>query len=154
MGRQEIMVIEDCAGDRRLISEVIGPSEVGVSFAEDGVEALEALDRTLREKRSLPGVILLDLNLPRKNGQSVIAELKAHPVLSSIPIIVFTTSASENDVEECYSLGANCFLTKPSDLDRYVAAIQLVLSFWLHTARLPTGRAARARAQAGTPVKQ
>ena len=85
----------------------------------------------------LPDLILLDLNLPRKNGREVLAEVKSSPTLRQIPVLVMTSSRSDEDVAEAYALNANCFITKPSDLDEYQSVVKAIEDFWFLTATLP-----------------
>lgn len=95
------------------------------------------LQRAGYEDAPRPDIVILDLNLPRKDGKEVLAELKGDPVLRSIPVAVLTTSEAEADVLDSYDLGANCFLTKPVDLDQFLKVVQAVEEFWLGMVRLP-----------------
>lgn len=135
-----VLVAEDNQADVRLIREAISLCGVRVSldFVSDG----EAVMAYLRREEPYgdaprPGVIFLDLNMPRKDGREVLAEIKADPDLMRIPVVVLTTSAAEDDVLTSYGVHANCFVTKPPDLDRYMRAIALTAKFWLDTATLP-----------------
>jgi CheY-like chemotaxis protein len=106
--------------------------------ASDGVEALAFLRREGRHAAApRPDVILLDLNLPRMDGREVLAALKADPALRRIPVVILTTSQDEQDVLRAYELHANCYITKPVDLDQFIAVIQSIESFWLTIVTLP-----------------
>lgn len=136
----EILLIEDNPGDIRLTQEALRtakrPNRIRV--AEDGVEAMAILRREGNYAHSpLPDLILLDLNLPRKDGRQVLREIKADPVLKRIPVIILTTSQSQPDVTMAYDLHANCYITKPVDFERFQAAIKAIETFWLSTVRLP-----------------
>jgi CheY-like chemotaxis protein len=102
----------------------------------DGASGIEFL-RNEQEDTPRPDLILLDLNLPGKGGREVLAEIKADPDLRRIPVAVLTTSRAEQDVEQAYHLNANCYVTKPMDLDEFIAAVKTLISFWFNTAELP-----------------
>ena len=131
----EILLVEDNPGDVRLTQEALKEGKVrnNLQVARDGVEALE-MPRSPANDR--PDVILLDLNLPRKDGREVLAEIKADENLKHIPVIVLTTSRDEHDVLGSYRL-ASCYITKPVDLDQFLAAINAIRGFWLTVVRLP-----------------
>ena len=136
-----ILLVEDNPGDVRLIREAFREANLAyeVDVAEDGVIALEALRGNGNgSARPRPDMILLDLNLPRKDGREVLAEVKADPVLRSIPVIVLTTSEAEQDVAGAYDLQANCYVTKPIDFSRFMSVIGSIESFWLQTVKLPS----------------
>src|SRR6059036_3081523 len=119
----EILLIEDNAGDARLAKEALRDAKVRnhLTWLADGVEALAYLRREGRfEKAPRPDLILLDLNLPRKDGREVLAEIKAHEKRKRIPVVVLTTSEAEEDVLKAYNLNANCYVTKPVDLDQFI----------------------------------
>jgi chemotaxis family two-component system response regulator Rcp1 len=101
------------------------------------VDALEHLQQSQSGQATRPDLILLDLNLPRKNGKEVLAEIKATPALRQIPVLVMTSSRSEEDIAQVYSLNANCYITKPGDLHEYVHVVQAIEDFWFLTATLP-----------------
>ncbi len=136
----EILLVEDNLGDIRLDQEIF--AECGVpnhlTVARDGEEAMACLRREGRYAATpRPDLILLDLNLPRKNGREVLAEVKADPGLRRIPIVILTTSSAERDVFESYDLHANCYLTKPVQLDEFIGLVRAIKSFWLQIVRLP-----------------
>jgi CheY-like chemotaxis protein len=136
----DILLVEDNPGDIRLMQEAL--SENGIDnnlyIVRDGVEAMAFLRREGGfDGVPRPSVILLDLNLPRKGGSEVLAEIKADKDLKRIPVIVLTTSQHEEDVHRCYDLHANCFITKPMDLKRFTKAIESIIQFWLTMVELP-----------------
>ncbi len=136
-----VLLVEDNPGDIRLTQEAFKegtvPEELHV--VKDGVEALEFLRKQGKYALSpTPDIILLDLNLPRKDGREVLAEVKTDEVLRFIPIIVLTTSDSEQDITKAYSLYANCFITKPVDLDQFIFIIRQIEIFWFQVIKLPT----------------
>ncbi len=136
----EILIVEDSPADVRLIVEALKsePPRHNITVASDGVEALECLNRLRgRGRNSLPDLILLDLNLPRKDGRELLAELKADPEFRRIPVVILTTSAADPDVMRAYELHANSYVTKPVDLDEFFAAVQAIDHFWLEKATLP-----------------
>jgi CheY-like chemotaxis protein len=136
----DLLLVEDNPGDVRLTEEALkdGPVQVNLSVAKDGVEAVEFLTRTGRfQNAPRPDLILLDLNLPRKNGREVLAEIKSDPDLRQIPVIVMTTSKSEQDIERAYELNANCYITKPIELDDFLGVVHSIEDFWLTKAMLP-----------------
>jgi chemotaxis family two-component system response regulator Rcp1 len=135
----KILLVEDSPSDVRLIREALkeSPLPVQVALARDGVEAMEYLRQSELGLTMRPDLVLLDLNLPRKNGREVLAEIKGSPNLRQIPVLVMTSSRSEDDVEQAYALNANCYITKPSDLDEYVNVVRSIENFWFLTATLP-----------------
>ena len=133
----DILLVEDNPADVRLTQEAFKDTRVTnrLHVARDGVEALGMLrDATGAVPR--PDLILLDLNLPRKDGREVLQDIKHDEVLRHIPVVIFSTSQSEQDVARSYRLGANAFVTKPVDIDRFFQVIQSLEQFWLDTARL------------------
>jgi two-component system, chemotaxis family, response regulator Rcp1 len=137
----EILMVEDSPGDVRLTKEALKEAKVlnHISVCEDGVEAMAFLRREgAYAEAPRPDLILLDLNLPRKDGREVLAEIRSDPALTQIPVVVLTTSRAEQDVLKSYALHANCYVTKPVDLDQFISVIQSVETFWLTVARLPT----------------
>ncbi len=139
-GAVEILLVEDNPADARLTREVFegGRLTTHLNVVPDGEEALAFLRREGRYTDSpRPKLVLLDLNLPRKDGREVLQELKSDPALSRIPVIVLTTSAAEADILHSYDLKANCFITKPLDLDEFFDVVRAIEDFWLTTARLP-----------------
>jgi two-component system, chemotaxis family, response regulator Rcp1 len=135
-----ILLVEDNPGDIRLMREALkanGTSE-SLSVVEDGEQALSFLTRKgAFANAPRPDLIFLDLNLPRKDGREVLAEIKASNDLRRIPVIVLTTSESDVDVKKAYELHANCYVKKPADLDEYLSVVKACESFWLHVVRLP-----------------
>ena len=137
----EILLIEDNPGDVRLTREALRNTKIGshISVATDGVEALAMLFREGKyADLARPDLILLDLNLPRKDGRAVLAEIKLDPGLRRIPVVILTTSQAEQDIAKAYDLHANCYITKPVDFERFVAVARAIESFWLTVARLPS----------------
>ena len=135
----ELLLVEDNAGDVRLTEEAFKDGHISVHFsvATDGVEAVEFLRRSGRYANApRPDLILLDLNLPRKNGSEVLSDIKSDPELKRIPVVVMTSSTAGEDVKRCYNLNANCYITKPMDFDDLVAAVKSIEDFWLCTATL------------------
>ena len=139
MKQLEILLVEDSQSDVRLIREALKETAVTVKItvARDGVEAMEMLERVERGFNSRPDLVLLDLNLPRKNGREVLAEIKASPNLKQIPVLVMTSSSADEDVVQAYTLNANCYITKPGDLNEYVNVVKAIEDFWFFTATLP-----------------
>lgn len=136
----QILLVEDNAADIRLTQEALKDAKIlnDLHVARDGVEAMDfLLRREGYEDVPRPDIVILDLNLPRKDGKEVLAELKGDPALRTIPVAVLTTSEAEADVLDSYDLGANCFLTKPVDLDQFLKVVQAVEEFWLGMVRLP-----------------
>ena len=137
----EILLVEDSPGDVRLTREALREGKVrnNLHVVRDGVEALAFLrregDRFAECPR--PDLVLLDLNLPKKDGREVLAEVKADERLRRIPVVVLTTSADERDVLRSYELQAACYITKPVDLDQFIAVVQSIEDFWLTIVTLP-----------------
>lgn len=139
-GKIEILLVEDNPGDARLTLEAFNEGRVLNNFnvVKDGVEALEYLRREGKYVNAVqPDLILLDLNLPRKDGREVLEEIKADERLMKIPVIVLTTSAAEEDIARAYTRHANCYITKPVDLDQFLRVVHSIESFWLTLVRLP-----------------
>lgn len=137
-----ILLVEDNAGDVRLTREALKEGKVGNSLtvAPDGVEALAILRQEGRYAgEARPDLILLDLNLPKKDGREVLAEIKDNPTLKRIPVVVLTTSKAEEDILRTYDLHANCYITKPVDFEKFVAVVRSIDDFWLSVVRLPPG---------------
>ena len=136
----EILLVEDNPGDVRLTREALKDGKVlnRLNVVTDGVEAMEYLRRQGQYAAApRPDVILLDLNLPRKDGREVLAELKVDPELKRIPVVVLTTSDAEKDVLKAYDLHANCYITKPVDLEKFLEVVASVEHFWLSVVLLP-----------------
>lgn len=137
----EILLVEDNQGDVLLTREAFKEAKVlnHLSVVSDGVEALAYLRREGSFSDSVrPDLILLDLNLPRKGGREVLAELKGDERLRGIPVVVLTTSQAEEDIAQAYRAQANCYISKPVDLDQFVRAVRSIESFWLTLAKLPS----------------
>ncbi len=134
-----ILIVEDSPSEIRLAREALkeAGNPVELAIAQDGVEALDYLQSVVRGAAPRPDIVLLDLNLPRKNGREVLAEVKAAPNLKHIPIVVMTNSRADDDIRAAYSLNANCYIAKPADLDEYIEVIRAIENFWFFTAKLP-----------------
>ncbi|MFL6462965.1 MAG: response regulator [Bryobacteraceae bacterium] len=134
-----ILLVEDSPSDVRLIREALKetPVPVQITVAQDGVEAMEYLRSTETGRSHRPDLVLLDLNLPRKNGREVLAEVKSSPGLKQIPVLVMTSSRADEDIAQAYSLNANCYITKPGDLQEYINVVRAIEDFWFVTATLP-----------------
>ncbi len=138
----EILLVEDNPGDARLAIEVLKEAKVrnALHWVKDGVEALEFLrQEKAYAKAPRPDVILLDLNLPRKDGREVLADIKKDQALMRIPVVVLTISKDEEDIFKTYNLHANCYVTKPLDLDQFVKVVRSIEDFWLTIVKLPKG---------------
>ncbi|MCX7898280.1 MAG: response regulator [Rhodocyclaceae bacterium] len=140
----QFLLVEDNPGDVRLTQEALKESKLRnhLSVVGDGEEALAFLRRKPPyENAPRPDVILLDLNLPKKNGREVLAEIKADPDLRRIPVVVITSSEAEQDILMSYDLHVNCYVTKPVDLDQFIKVVRSVSEFWLTIVRLPPAEA-------------
>lgn len=136
----EILLVEDNPGDVRLTIEALKEGKVrnNLHVVGDGVEALAFLHREGKYgDRPRPDLILLDLNLPKKDGREVLAAIKEDAELRSIPVVILTTSRSEQDVLMSYGLHANCYITKPVDLDQFMSVVKSIEEFWLTVVTLP-----------------
>jgi CheY-like chemotaxis protein len=136
----DILLVEDNPGDVRLTREGLRETSIrnNLHVAKDGVEAMAFLRREgVYAQVARPDLIVLDLNLPRMDGREVLAQVKADAQLKTIPVIVFTTSRSEQDVMQSYELHANCFITKPVDLEQFINVMRTMHEFWLSTASRP-----------------
>jgi two-component system response regulator len=136
----EILLVEDNPGDIRLTKEALKDSKLqnNLSLAHDGVEALAFLRREGKYiDAPHPDIILLDLNLPKKDGREVLEEIKQDAILKRIPVVVLTTSDDEYDILESYNLHANCYITKPVDLQRFIAIVKIIEQFWFKIVQLP-----------------
>ena len=137
----EILLVEDNAGDARLTAEAFKEGRVlnNMTVIRDGAEALVYLRREGKYRDATPpDLILLDLNLPKKDGREVLAEIKADEELKRIPVIVLTTSANPDDVTRAYGSFASCYITKPVNLDQFLRVVQNIESFWLSLVTLPS----------------
>ncbi len=138
----DILLVEDNAGDIRLAREALKDSKIrnAIHSARDGVEAMQFLRRQgAHAEAPRPDLILLDLNLPRKDGREVLAEIKSDPDLKRIPVVVLTMSKDEEDILRSYDLHANCYITKPIDLQQFFRVIRSIEEFWLTIVKLPPG---------------
>lgn len=136
-----ILLIEDNPGDVRLAQEAFkeGKLEVNLDVVMDGIEALLFLNnKSPYQDSNRPDLILLDLNLPKKDGREVLGEIKEDINLRRIPVVILTTSNAEQDVIHSYNLHVNCYINKPVDFDRFFEIIKKIEDFWLNTAILPT----------------
>lgn len=136
----EIFLVEDNPGDVRLCVEALKESKVlnNLHVASDGVEALEFLRKQGKfAKAPRPDLILLDLNLPRKDGREVLAEIKDDESLRRIPVVVLTVSSADEDILRSYNLHANCYITKPVDFDQFTKVVKQIEDFWFTIVKLP-----------------
>jgi CheY-like chemotaxis protein len=136
----QILLVEDNPGDVRLTMEALKEAKVlnKLTVVKDGIEALALLRREgPHAGAARPDLILLDLNLPRKDGREVLAEIKADDDLKRIPVVILTTSQDEQDVLKTYNLYANCYITKPVDLDQFITVVKSIEDFWLGIVVLP-----------------
>jgi chemotaxis family two-component system response regulator Rcp1 len=135
-----ILLVEDNPGDVRLTREVFKEAKIknDIKVVNDGEEALAFLRKTgIHKEAETPELIILDLNLPKKNGREVLAEIKTDPVLRLIPVIVLTSSSAEQDILNMYSNYANCYITKPLDFEQFIEVITSIKDFWLNIVVLP-----------------
>lgn len=137
----EVLLVEDNAGDIRLTKEALKESSllIHLNIARDGEEAMAFLRREgVHGGVPTPDLILLDLNLPRKDGREVLQEIKADADLKRIPVVVLTTSEADSDVLTTYGLHANCYITKPVDMDQFIKIVKLLEEFWFTIVKLPS----------------
>jgi two-component system, chemotaxis family, response regulator Rcp1 len=136
----DILIVEDNPGDARLIREVLHGNKIFTSLhiVKDGVEAMEFL-RNQGKFISVPkpDLIILDLNLPRKDGREVLSEIKSDPELKHIPTVIMTISQAEEDILKSYNLHANCYITKPIDLNQFIKVVKSIEDFWFTIVKLP-----------------
>ncbi|WDT74030.1 MAG: response regulator [Candidatus Manganitrophus sp.] len=136
----EILLVEDSPGDVRLTKEALKEGKVlnNLNVVGDGVEALAFLRQEGSYKNAVrPDLILLDLNLPKKDGREVLEAIKNDPDLKRIPVVILTTSSAEKDVLKSYDLHANCYVTKPVDFEQFITVVKSVEDFWLTVVKLP-----------------
>ncbi len=141
LNRIDILVVEDNSGDARLIVEVLNENKIfnSLHIVTDGVEAMDYLNQKGKYKDvPKPDLIILDLNLPRKDGREVLAEIKADPKLKRIPIVIMTISQAEEDILKSYNLHANCYVTKPIDLNQFIKVVKSLEEFWFSIVKLPS----------------
>jgi two-component system, chemotaxis family, response regulator Rcp1 len=139
-GAIEVLLVEDSPGDVRLTREALKDAKVHISLhvATDGIEAMAYLERTGSHVNApRPDLILLDLNLPKKDGREVLKEVKESSSLRTIPVVILTTSSSDADVLQSYQLHANCYISKPVDLEGFLKVVQSIDNFWLSVVKLP-----------------
>jgi two-component system response regulator len=133
-------MVEDDPGDVRLTREALKGSKVlhSLNVVEDGVAALDYLRKVAPYQNAVrPDIVLLDLNLPKKDGREVLSAMKEDPALRSIPVVILTTSQAEEDVLRAYNLNANCYVTKPVDFDQFMRIVRTIEEFWLNIVTLP-----------------
>jgi len=136
----EILLVEDNPGDVRLTQENLRESKIrnNLSVVTDGVEAMALLRREGRYAQAVrPDLIVLDLNLPRKDGREVLREIKSDDDLKRIPVVILTISEAEEDILKTYNLHANCYITKPMDLEQFGKVVRAIEDFWLTIVKLP-----------------
>lgn len=136
----QVLLVEDNPGDAQLTRIALEDSKISIhlNVVEDGVEAMAFLRKQEKyAKAAHPDIILLDLNLPRKDGREVLAEIKGDENLKRIPVVVLTTSQAEEDILKAYNLCANCYITKPVDFDQFVKIVQSIENFWFAIVKLP-----------------
>jgi CheY-like chemotaxis protein len=136
----DILLVEDNAGDARLAQEALKDSKVKnqLYIVSDGVEATDFLFKRNKYKDApTPDLIILDLNLPKKDGREVLAEIKADEDLKRIPVVILTISKAEEDIVKAYNLHANCFITKPLNLNKFMDVVKSIEDFWLTIVKLP-----------------
>ncbi len=136
----QVLLVEDSPGDVRLTREAFKDAKVHINLhvVSDGIEAMAFLRREgAFAAVPRPDMILLDLNLPRKDGREVLAEIKESSALKSIPVVILTTSASEEDILRSYQLHANCYVTKPVGLEGFMKVVRSIDNFWLSVVKLP-----------------
>jgi len=145
-GSIQVLLVEDNPGDVRLTKEALKEGKMlnRVTVVKDSVEALSFLRRQGKyADAGQPDLILLDLNLPKKDGRQVLAEIKADPGLKRIPVVVLTTSSAEEDILKTYDLHANCYVTKPVDLEQFMRVVKSIEDFWITVVKLPSEDAER-----------
>jgi chemotaxis family two-component system response regulator Rcp1 len=137
----EVLLVEDSPGDVRLTREALKDAKMHISLqvVSDGIEAMAYLNREKNYPAApRPDLILLDLNLPKKDGRDVLKEIKESDALKTIPVVILTTSASQADIDRSYQLHANCYITKPVNLQGFITVVQSIDSFWLSVVKLPS----------------
>ncbi|WP_442949910.1 response regulator [Nostoc sp.] len=136
----QVLLVEDNPGDAQLTRIALEESKISIhlNVVEDGVEAMAFLRKQEKYvKAAHPDIVLLDFNLPRKDGREVLAEIKGDENLKRIPVVVLTTSQAEEDILKAYNLFANCYITKPVDFDQFVKIVQSIENFWFAIVKLP-----------------
>lgn len=139
----QVLLVEDSPGDVRLTQEAFRDANVAIHVANDGVAAMAFLRREgIHANAPRPDLVLLDLNLPKMDGREVLSHIKADDVLKTIPTVILTTSEAEVDIVKSYELQANCYLTKPVQLDAFDNLVKSINDFWLTKVKLPKSRQA------------
>ncbi len=139
--RIDILLVEDDPGDVELTKEGLQDAKMLVNLhaVDDGEKALKFLRREAPYTEAMrPDIILLDLNMPRKDGKETLAEIKADPALRSIPVVILTTSEAESDIAQCYDLGANCYITKPISFEAFTKVVAMIEEFWFTIVKMPS----------------
>jgi CheY-like chemotaxis protein len=137
---KNILLVDDNIGDGRLINEIMLESKLKIqlSTVTDGLEAIDFLfQKGKYVNAALPNLIILDLNLPKKDGREVLAEIKNNSVIKKIPVIILTASENEGDIMKAYELHANCYITKPLSLEKFTRVLKLIEEFWFSIVQLP-----------------
>ena len=140
MKKNSILIAEDDADDRFLLKKAFeeNNSEQGsIQFVENGLQVMEYLQKIRTERKPYPSLIILDLNMPEKDGKEVLREIKENEAYKSIPVIVLTTSGNETVINRCYALGANSYIKKPISFDNLLKVVELIKSYWMQTVSLP-----------------
>ena len=144
--RVHVLLVEDSVADATLIIEVFEDErlEADVSVVRDGFEAIDfLLARGKHTKARRPDLILLDLNMPKKDGRELLAEIKTMPAIQSIPVVILTTSQAEDDIVRSYKLNASCYVIKPIDLPQFEKIVRTIDEFWFHTVKYPKSHSQR-----------
>ena len=139
MQQIHILLVDDNEGDILLTREALDDARIinKISIAYDGIQAIDLLKKSARVAGTMPDLILLDINLPKMNGTEVLSIIKNDPDLRRIPVIMLTTSSSEKDILASYNNYANCYITKPVDLDRFMDVVRTIEDFWISIVKLP-----------------
>jgi CheY-like chemotaxis protein len=141
MKKPFILIAEDDSDDRFLLQAAFseGGEQETLSFVENGIEVLEFLNNISegKDETAYPELIILDLNMPKKSGKEVLAELKQHPVYKKIPVIIYTTTRNELEIKKCYELGANTYIVKPISFEGLREVVNAIRSYWMDTATTP-----------------
>ncbi len=134
-----ILLVEDSQSDARLIKEFLEEININIDLntVKDGIEALEYLHKHCKPVDNCPNIVILDLNLPKMNGNEVLKEMKKDPDLKKIPVIILTTSTAQEDINECYEALASCYISKPVEFDEFAKVIKIINEFWFDTVLLP-----------------
>lgn len=139
--RIDVLLVEDDPGDVELTKEGLLTAKmlVNLHVVDDGEKALKYLRKETPYTEAVrPDIILLDLNMPRKDGKETLQEIKAEPSLRSIPVVILTTSEAETDIVKCYDLGANCYITKPISFEAFTKVVAMIEEFWFTIVRMPS----------------